>query len=243
MTALLTVESVSVRYWRGSRPIQVLRDVSLDLEAGEFGAIWGDRGAGKSTLAKVVAGVLAPDEGSLTFGGHRLTDEARQEHRGALHAQIGLATRYGPEIEELPVEAWIASTMLNSCSWRAALQRSHLALERVGAADVGAESWENLSDGERMLVAIAQAIVRGPRMLVVDDPVAGLGPRQRAEIIELLHSIARVGVAVLMTAADLAELQGADRIWSLADGRLEGPPTRPMATVVPLRSNGGSQPA
>ncbi|HMJ33886.1 MAG TPA: ATP-binding cassette domain-containing protein [Baekduia sp.] len=236
MAPLLTVESVSVCHWRGRRPVQVLTGVSLDLEAGEFGGIWGDRSAGKTTLDKVVAGVLSPDEGRVTFDGRRLSETSRQDQRGALHAQIGLATRRGPEIEELPAEAWIASAMVNSCSWRTALRRSHVALERVGAADLAAEPWENLADGERMLVAIAEAIVRGPRLLVVDDPVAGVSAPRRAEIMDLLHSIAGLGVAVLMTAAELAELQGADRIWSLADGRLAGPPARPMGMVLPLRA-------
>jgi ABC-type sugar transport system ATPase subunit len=58
---------------------------------------------------------------------------------------------------------------------------------------------------------------------------------------ELLHSIAGLGVAVLMTAAELTELQGADRIWSLADGRLNGPPVRPMGTVVQLRGTGDAR--
>jgi ABC-type multidrug transport system ATPase subunit len=241
MSTLLTVESVSVHHWRGRRTVQALADVSLDLEAGEFGGVWGDRSAGKSTLAKVVAGVLAPDVGRVTLGGCLLNDASRTEQHGALHAQIGFATRRGPEMEELPVEAWIASTMINCSSWRDASRRTHLALSRVGASHLATELWENLSDGERMLAGIAQAIVRGPKLLVVDDPVAGLGAQQRGEIMELLHSIAKLGVAVLVTAAELSELQGADRIWSLADGRLDGPPARSLATVVPLHSIGGAR--
>jgi ABC-type multidrug transport system ATPase subunit len=241
VTPLLSVESVSHRYWRGRRSVQVLTDVSFELEPGEFGGIWGDRGAGKTTIAKIVAGVLVPDSGRIVLDGEHLTDAARRERRGALHAQIGLATRRGPEIGEMPVEEWIASTMLNSHSWRPALQRAHLALERVGASEVGGQSWEHLSDGERMLVSIAHAIVRGPRLLVVDDPVAGLGAAQRGEIMELLHAIAQLGVTVLMTAAELSELQGADRIWSLADGRLDGPPAQPLGTVVPLHDAGRAQ--
>lgn len=241
MAPLLALESVSVRYWRGRRPVQVLEDVSFDLEAGEFAGIWGDRSAGKTTLAKVIAGVLSPNEGRVRFDGHQLAEASRQDQRGALHAQIGLATRRGPELEEMPVDAWIASTMLNSSSWRVALRRSHVALERVGAADLGAEPWENLADGERTLVAVAQAIVRGPKLLVVDDPVAGISSPRRAEMIELLHSIAALGVGVVMTAAELTELQGADRIWALADGNLDGPPARPMGSVVQLRGIGDSQ--
>jgi ABC-type sugar transport system ATPase subunit len=86
-----------------------------------------------------------------------------------------------------------------------------------------------------MLVSIAEAIVRGPRVLIVDDPLAGAGAIERDEIMGLLQSIAATGVAVLMTAAELLDLRGLDRIWSLRDGRLQGSAERPSGTVVPLR--------
>jgi ABC-type cobalamin/Fe3+-siderophores transport system ATPase subunit len=113
-----------------------------------------------------------------------------------------------------------------------------MALDRVGAAALADQPWEQLSDGERMLVSIAQAIVRGPRMIVADDPVAGLGGKDRAEIMELLRGVAAEGVAVLMMAAELSELHGADQIWALDRGRLDGPPARPSGIIVPLRSAG-----
>jgi putative ABC transport system ATP-binding protein len=234
MSALLAVESISVSYWRGARATHVLRDVSLALHAGEFGGIWGGRSSGKTTLAKIVAGLLAPATGCVLFDGQSLN----ADRRGKLHTQIGLATRRGPEFEDVPVASWIASTMLHHSSWTGALKRARLALDRVGAGDLADKPWEHLSDGERMLASIAQAIVRGPRLIVADDPVAGLGGKDRAEIMELLRGIAAEGVAVLMMAAELSELHGADQIWALDRGRLDGPPARPMGTVVPLRSAG-----
>jgi ABC-type cobalamin/Fe3+-siderophores transport system ATPase subunit len=117
---------------------------------------------------------------------------------------------------------------------REATRRAQLALERVSAGDVGAEPWRNLSDGERTLVAIARAMVRAPRLLLVDDPSTGLGLLERGEIVGLLRSIAeQAGIAVLMTASDLAEVQGAHVIWSLAGGRLTGRRAE-GATVVPF---------
>jgi ABC-type multidrug transport system ATPase subunit len=236
MSALLEVESVSVSYWRGTRVTHVLRDVSLELHAGELGGIWGGRSAGKTTLAKIVAGLLAPSSGRVTFDGRDVV----ADRGGELHAQIGLAMRHGPEFEDVSVAAWIASTMLHNCSWSGALKRARLALDRVGAADTADKPWEHLSDGERMLASIAQAIVRGPQVLIADDPVAGLGGLDRAGIMELLREIAAEGVAVLMMAAELAELHGAEQIWALDRGRLDGPPARPLGTVVPLRSSGHS---
>jgi putative ABC transport system ATP-binding protein len=234
VSSLLVAESISVSYWRGSRATHVLREVSLSLDAGEFGGVWGGRSSGKTTLARVVAGLVAPATGRVVFDGQDLD----ADRRGRLHTQIGLATRRGPEFEDMPVASWIASTMLHHSSWTGALKRARSALDRVGAAELADKPWEHLSDGERMLASIAQAIVRCPRLIVADDPVAGLGGKDRAEIMELLRSVAAEGVAVLIMAAELSELHGADQIWALDRGRLDGPPARPAGIVVPLRSAG-----
>ncbi len=230
--AVLTLDRVSLRHRRGRRALRVLDEVTLALDAGELAGVWGRRGAGKTTLAHVAAGLLTPDEGAVLLDGRPPGAEKR---RGVLHPEIGLATRRGPEIHEMAIEDWIASALLTSRSYRDALQTARLALSRCGVGDLADEPWEVLSDGERMLASIAQAIVRGPRVLIADDPVAGIAGPERDEVMELLQSVAATGVAVLMTAAELAELRGLDRIWSLRDGRLEGPMVRPGGTVVSLR--------
>jgi ABC-type multidrug transport system ATPase subunit len=234
MTSLLEVQSVNITYWRGMRCTDVLRDVSLELHERELGGIWGRRGSGKTTLAKVAAGVLAPDSGSVRFDGRPLREPDRD---GELLAQIGLASRQGPDFEDMDALTWIASTLVHLGSWRTAQQRARTALHRVGLGDTALLAWHHMSDGERMLAAIAQAIVRGPRLLVVDDPVAGLAGRDRADILDLLRGFAADGVAVLMTAAELSELRGLDQIWALDRGHLDGPPPRPVGDVVPLRAS------
>jgi putative ABC transport system ATP-binding protein len=238
MAPVLVLDRVSLCHRRGRKSTMVLHDVSMALEAGELTGVWGRRGAGKSTLAHVAAGILSPDRGSVLLDGEPLARTGRAARGGVLHAQIGLATRRGPELDEMPVEDWIASALLLSHSYRDALELAHRALAHVGAAEVGGDPWGDLSDGERMLVSLAQAIVRGPRVLIVDDPIAGLGAVERDEVMQLLASIAATGVAVLITAAELVELRGLDRIWSLRDGRLDGPSVRPSGTVIPLRAGG-----
>jgi ABC-type multidrug transport system ATPase subunit len=235
MDALVAVEGLCVSHWRGLREIKVLRDVSFELYAGEIAGVWGRRGAGKTTLALAVAGLLEPQQGTVTFDGHDL----RFDQAGELHARIGLASRRGPEVEDMPVGAWIASTLLRGRRWREARRQALSALDRVGAAALADMRWEHLSDGERMLASIAQAIVRGPRLVIADDPVAGVGGKDRADIMELLRSLTQDGTTVLVMAADLSELHGVDQIWALDRGRLDGPPRRPAARVVPLRSNSG----
>lgn len=235
MEALVAVEGLCVSYWRGLRETQVLQDVSFELYPGELAGVWGRRSAGKTTLALAVAGLLEPREGRVTFDGRDL----RMDPGGELHAQIGLASRRGPEVEDLSVGAWIASTLLRGRRWREARRQALGALDRVGAAGLADMRWEHLSDGERMLASVAQAIVREPRLVIADDPVAGLGGKDRADIMELLRSLTQDGTTVLVMAADLSELHGVEQIWALDRGRLDGPPRRPAAPVVPLRSSTG----
>jgi ABC-type multidrug transport system ATPase subunit len=105
-------------------------------------------------------------------------------------------------------------------------------LERVGVGAVAAEPWRNLSDSERIHVAIARAVVCQPKLLLIDDPAAGLDMIERVEVVDLLRSIAATtGVAILMSASDMADVQGVETVWSLVDGHLLGPP-RQDATVV-----------
>jgi energy-coupling factor transporter ATP-binding protein EcfA2 len=232
---VLRLENVSLEYERGRRPIHALDAVSLDLFAGELAGVWGRRGSGKTSLVHVAAGIVAPTAGAVFLDGEVLA----QDRCGTLHARIGLATRRGPELSELPVEDWIASALLTSVKrFPEALRLAHLALERAGAGHLASAAWDELSDGERMLAAIAQAIVRGPRVLLVDDPIAGLAGAERDEVMALLRSIATTGVAVMMTAAELVDLRGLDRIWALRGGRLEGPTVRPTGKVVDLRPTG-----
>ena len=234
MTTLLAFEAVSKRHWRGRRAVNVLHDGSFEMENGELGAIWGGRGAGKTTVIELAAGLQAPDGGRILFDGRDLASLSRRQTSELLHAQIGIATRTGPASQTLAARDWVAMAIMDRLAARDATRRAQLTLERVGAGDIAAEPWGRLSDGERTLAAIARAIVREPRLLLVDDPSAGLGLLERRAIVDLLRSIAeQAGAGVLMTASDLTEVQGATVVWSLAGGRLTGGRAR-EATVLPF---------
>lgn len=237
---LLVLDDVSLCLWRGDSGVQVLDGVSFDLYSGELGGVHADRNAGKTTLARVAAGAIPPDSGTVRFADVVLDERARRGSRGALHSELALATRAGPRVADISVRDWIATTLLTSCGWREARTRASKALMEVGASDAARHPWSQISDSERALAAIAHGLVRRPRLLVVDDPIAGLGALRRAEVMQLLRQITESGTAVLITAAELSDFKGIDRIWSLASGRLNGTPSRPQADVVELRPAGGS---
>lgn len=228
MKSLLSLDSVGKGFWRGHRPVEVLEGASLDLVAGDFAAVWGPRGTGKTTLLELAAGLQDPDAGRVLFDGQDLAQMSSAKRNRLLHREIGIASRNGPACRELPIDRWISLALLDRLSWRAGLRLAHQVLERVGAGEVAGECWHDLSDGERTLTSIARAVVREPRLLLVDDLGAGLGLLGRIEITTLLRSLANeAGVAVLMTAAEVTEVQGVPTIWSLAGGRLLGRGTPP----------------
>lgn len=232
---VLALESVSKQLWRGPRPIDVLREVSLDLEAGELAAVWGPRGSGKSTLLEVAAGINPPDAGRVLLDGRDLADEP-------FLAEIGIATREGPSDPDLPIGAWLELALIDRVSSRQARRRAHRILERLGIEDLDGTPWTHLSDGERTLASIAHAVVREPRVLLVDDLTAGLDLLERLEVIAVLRSLAdQAGVAVLITASDVGEVQGARPIWAIGGGRLIGGRPKTTGTVVdfPVRDGSG----
>jgi putative ABC transport system ATP-binding protein len=223
--SLLCLKSISKSFWRGPSEVAVLRDLSLEVRAGDLVAVYGQRNAGKTALLKVAAGFEAPDGGRVIFEGKDLSTLSRR-HLARLHRnRIGWVERSGPHSRELAMHDYLALSLYRRLGPREANQRALAALERVGAEDCASQRWDDLSDTARMLVAIAQALVREPRLLVVDDPTAGLGIIDRERIVGLLRSAAEDGgLGVLMAVPDMPAMLHAHEVRSLSRGRLLTPP-------------------
>jgi ABC-type lipoprotein export system ATPase subunit len=235
---LLSLTGVSRSYRRGRHELRVLIDASLNVSAGEIVAVQGQRGAGKTTLLKIAAGMETPDWGQVSFDGWDLTDLSDVQLSRLLGEQIGWVHSSGPE-SRVRVLDYVALPLLISMGNRAAYTRATQALERVGAAECARQRWETLSDGERGLVGIAHAIVRSPRLLLVDDVTMILGIREVDTLTRLLRSVAsESAIGVLMTVSDAAAALHSDRVMSLAGGRLSGPPTQLRGEPDPSGSKG-----
>jgi ABC-type lipoprotein export system ATPase subunit len=221
MHPLLSLRGVCKSYWRGPRETVVLTGVSLDVHAGEFVAVWGQRGAGKTTLATVAAGLEIPDRGTVYFDGR---DLAQAPHGGARlrHERIGWVQRIGPQSGDFQmVIDYVALPLLGKHSPRGARRRASVMLNRLGVAGCAGESWYSLTDGERTLVAVAHALVREPTLLIADDPTANLNVLQREEVTGLLRRTAdEQALGILITVPDMPQMAYADRVGSLSDGRL-----------------------
>lgn len=238
---LLRLESVSKSYWRGATEISVLRDVSLEVGAGDFVAVYGQRNAGKTALLKVAAGFEAIDAGRVTFRGDDLAKISRRRLTRLHRDEIGWVEHTGPRSTGLSMRAYVAMPLLSGMGAAQAQRRAELALADVGVEDCADRQWAQISDAARMLVAIAHALVRRPALLILDDPTVGLGMTDRDLIVDLLRSTADDhGVGVLMAVPDMPAMARADRVHSIGRGRLLSPmEARPGASSNVLEFPGG----
>jgi ABC-type lipoprotein export system ATPase subunit len=221
---LLSLEAVSKSYWRGLHQLKVLADLSLEVRAGEFVVVWGKRGAGKTTLLKISAGLERPDHGNVRVENGDLAGLSETQHARLMRDRVGWVRRTGPR-SELRMLDYVALPLLAGHGHRHAYARAREALARVHVSECAGQVWASLSDGERALVGIARGIVRRPGLLLVDDPTANLGVREREELIDLLRELAEnTGLGVLMTVPDMPAMMAAHQMKALSGGRILAPP-------------------
>ena len=227
--SLLALEHVARGHRRGQRERAILRDICLQLDAGEMVAVWGLRRCGRSTLLRVAAGIEPVDSGRVLFAGRPLAGA-----RPALGGGIGYCARASLDAASV-LDELLLGQLARGVRRGLARARAYTALARVGAADCGARAVHELDGAEELRVALARALALEPSLLVVDDPVRGVDLLQRDSILAVLRSLADEGIAVLISTDEATALAGADRAMSLSDGVLRGAKAPELAEVLPLR--------
>jgi ABC-type cobalamin/Fe3+-siderophores transport system ATPase subunit len=221
---LLSLDGVSMRYWRSERCVPVLDRVSLDVHPGEVVTVWGRHNSGKTTLLKLAAGLAEPTTGSVSFAGRDLKRLSANGLARLLRGPIAWARPAGPNSAELQIHDYVGMALLREHNRMQARRLATATLERLGAGQCAAARWRDLSDSERMLVAIAHALVRAPQLLLVDEPTTSLDDLQREDVMELLRAAAeQETMAVLATVPDMSAMMHAHTIRSLSGGRLLAP--------------------
>ncbi len=218
---LLSVEHVGKTHQVGPYEKRVLVDVSLALHGGDLVGVWGAQRSGKSTLLRIAAGLEQPDAGLVRFDGRDLATLPQAERdRLRLH-DVGLVRGEGPQSTAFTVLEYVAMPLLDRLKRREALARALATLQRVDVAECRDARWAQLSYGEQALVDLAHGLVRRPRLLLVDDPTAGLDTLQQHEVVSLLRRVAaEERVAVLITSSILSAVTEAHEAFTLSDGRL-----------------------
>lgn len=253
---VLQVQGVGKGFWRGGSYLGVLRDVSLRVAAGEVVAITGRRLGGKSTLLQIVAGLEAPDKGTVTLAGRPVCGQGRPHIRGlwrvrgkrAVDPMLGrdlvFVSRAGPH-QELDVSKYIGGPLAIHGQHNRDVQRlACAALERVGASELAGRRWGELSNYQRALVGLARAFAGTPQLVIMDDLLDAHDRRDTETLSDSLHNLLEDSdrpCGVLLSAGYYeTAVVLANRVCSLTpQGTLihasgPKPDSAPTATIYPL---------
>jgi branched-chain amino acid transport system ATP-binding protein len=221
-TLLLRARGVTRRFGG----LTAVSDVSVDLAEGEIHAVIGTNGAGKSTLINVLAGEIAITEGSVELLGRDVTawPQPRRAHAGLgrSYQRTTIFPRFtvfencrltAQAMRQAPWNWWMAAS---ACPISTAAAAD--ALQRVGLASVAERIAGTLSHGEKRQLEIAMSLATQPRVLLLDEPLAGMGPEETERMLALLSGL-KAGHAILLVEHDMdAVFRVSDRITVMVNG-------------------------
>ena len=198
---------------------RVLHAVTFEVPEGAVLALVGPNGAGKTTLMRCMAALDEPAEGSISIAGVDTRGDPR-----AVHAALGYLPDFFGLYDELTVrQSLVYAARSRGVAATAAEQAALGAAERVQLSDRLDARAGHLSRGLRQRLAIAQTIVHGPRVLLLDEPAAGLDPEARRALSDLITRLAGEGMTIVVSSHILAELEDySTRMLMLRDGRVAG---------------------
>ena len=213
-STLLQLQGICVSYG----PVEAVHEVNLDVKEGEIVTVIGPNGAGKTTLLSAAMGLL-PSKGAITLAGERIA-------RPSVEAMVSRGVGLVPEKRELFGEMTVEDNLLlgGFSRWRRGQRDQTLRMQEVfeifpRLKERRLQMSSTLSGGERQMLAIGRALMARPRLLMLDEPSLGLAPLITREVLQVVASLRRHGVSVLLVEQNArAALQVADRAYVLEMG-------------------------
>jgi len=220
--SLLRAEKLTKIFHSGNEEIVVLDDLDLEIGAGEFVALVGESGTGKTTLLHLLAALDTPTRGEVYFMGQRLSEFCLEERAAYRNTRVGFVWQMHyllPEFSAL--ENVVIPQLIKGEEYSSAQARASELLGEVGLASAGARRVGELSGGEQQRVALARALANHPAVLLADEPTGSLDQRTAQRVIELLERLHRDHHLTSLLATHNAELaRRAQRVMRLANGKL-----------------------
>jgi putative ABC transport system ATP-binding protein len=216
---LIRFQNISRRYQMGTETVHALRDVSLEIERGEYVAIMGPSGSGKSTLMNLIGCLDTPSSGHYELNGVNVSEmddnqlaEVRNREIGFVFQTFNLLSRSNAlHNVELPL---IYAGVPSEGRRQIALE----ALKQVGLADRVHHKPNELSGGQRQRVAVARALVNKPSILLADEPTGNLDSKTGTEIMALFEELSRKGNTIILVTHEEDIAKQARRIIRIRDG-------------------------
>ncbi|MEV5444688.1 ABC transporter ATP-binding protein [Streptomyces sp. NPDC052644] len=221
----LELTGITLTYPDGENRLTALRDVTLDVPAGNLTAVVGPSGSGKSSLLAVAATLITPDSGTVTVDGRSTTGMTRAELADLRRRKIGIVFQQPNLLPSLTaVEQLQVMARIDGRKPRTARDRAMGLLDAVGLADQAHRRPHQLSGGQRQRVNIARALMNDPTILLVDEPTSALDHERGAAVIDLIERLTRrQATATVLVTHDRTHLTAVDRIAEVRDGRLHLP--------------------
>ena len=177
----------------------ILQGLNFTVNAGDYLCIVGENGSGKSTLMKTLLGLQKPMDGSIAFG-----DGLRKNEIGYLPQQTAVQRDFPASVREI-----VLSGCQSRGGWwpfytKAEKQLAQQNMERMGIGDYGRRCYRELSGGQQQRVLLARALCATQKILLLDEPTAGLDPKVTAEMYDLISALNREGITIIMISHDIA---------------------------------------
>ncbi|MES2391483.1 MAG: ABC transporter ATP-binding protein [Acidobacteriota bacterium] len=207
----------------GAVGLQLFRDLSLEVAAGEMVAVVGESGAGKSSLLHLLAALDSPTTGEVWCGETNVTQLKGKAAAEFRNREIGYVWQFHYLLPEFSAVENVAMPLLARGVARGeALRKAEAWLARVGLAGRGEHRSGELSGGEQQRVSIARALVTEPKLLLADEPTGDLDGKTAGQVFELLLGLHREqGLASVLVTHNVEFASRCDRVMRLKDGRLE----------------------
>ena len=222
------------------KSVEVLKGIDLDIKQGEFVAVLGHNGCGKSTLAKHLNAILLPTEGTVTVDGIDTQDETRLFD---LRQRAGMVFQNPDnQIVSSVVEEDVAFALENlGVPYEEMRRRVDESLKAVGMYDYRLHSPSQLSGGQKQRVAIAGIIAMQPKCIILDEPTAMLDPQGRREVLATIHRMNREqGITIVLITHYMDEAADCDRVVVMDKGQvvLDNVPEKVFSQVEKLKAIG-----
>jgi putative ABC transport system ATP-binding protein len=219
---LVEIRNLVKTYTRGDQDVPVLRDISLNIERGDFISLMGPSGSGKSTLLNLIAGIDKPTAGILRIDGEDISQLSEGELADWRASNIGFIFQFYNLMPVLTayenVELPLLLTNLSKAERR---ERIEMTLGMVGLTDRMDHYPNELSGGQQQRVAIARAIVTDPTILVCDEPTGDLDKQSATDVLNMLKELNdRLGKTIIMVTHDAHAADAAKRMVHLDKGEL-----------------------
>lgn len=219
---LISIEHLNKTYIMGTEKVEALKDVSINIEKGEYVALMGPSGSGKSTLMNLLGCLDSPSRGQYWLNGKEVSTMEDSELAEVRNKDIGFVFQTFNLLPRLSALENVALPLVYAgVSKEDRLAKARKVLEAVGLGDRVSHKPNELSGGQRQRVAVARALVNDPAIILADEPTGNLDTKTSYEIMSLFEEIHQAGNTVILVTHEQDIALHAHRIIRLRDGLVE----------------------